>query len=316
VVAHPRFDPDEVAQARETLKGRLSNAGDDFRGSSYRALLAQLYADTPYGRPVNGSEQSLDRLTPEDVRKFWQRTYSQKRMVVAVVGDIDVQRMIGEAQKAFQDVPSQAPGPAGPPPVAQVGRPRLELLQRPGPTAQLMVGYLAPAATRATYPVYALLDAIIGGGRRARLFTNIREKHSLGYELGSMYQPLLYQSHLVGYVVTPPFRRNPKTEQPENVLEEVKGYLLEQYRQLAQTGPTDQELARAKAYVIGHYALRQERTRDQAKWLAWNVAMDLGPDFDQYFATRVPALTKEEVQAAAKRSLTTYGLVMTVPNGS
>ena len=56
-----------------------------------------------------------------------------------------------------------------------------------------------------------------------------------------MYQPLLYQSHLVGYVVTPPFRRNPRNEQPENVLEEVKGYLLDQYRQLARSNTSRAE---------------------------------------------------------------------------
>jgi zinc protease len=158
-----------------------------------------------------------------------------------------------------------------------------------------------------------VLDAIIGGGKRGRLFSNIREKHSLGYQLGSFYQPLLQQSHLVGYVITPPFRRNPRTEQNESVIDLVKTHLLAQYQDLATTGPTDQELARARNYVIGRYALRQERTRDQAKWLAWNSAMGLGADFDDYFNRRVATVTKEQIQAAAKSLAGQQALVITLP---
>jgi zinc protease len=177
-----------------------------------------------------------------------------------------------------------------------------------------MVGYRTPGVTRENYPVYAVLDAIIGGGKRGRLFSNIREKHSLGYQLGSFYQPLQQQSHLVGYVVTPPYRRNPRTEMPESVIDLVKTHLLAQYQELGATGPTDPELVRARNYVIGRYALRQERTRDQAKWLAWNVAMGLGADFDDYFSRRVGTVTKEQVQQAAKALTGQEALVITLPD--
>ncbi len=313
VVSHPRFSAEDVKAAREILKRRSEAAQDDFTGASYQSLTAMLYPGNPYGRSVTGYAESLDRLTEKEVRQFWEATYSQNRMWVAVVGDVDARRALDVAQKAFQDVPFR-PGAMTPQPETRMmARDRLELLRRPGPAAQLMAGFLAPPATRQTYPLYALMDAIVGGGKRARLFQNIREKQNLGYELGSFYQPLLFQSHMVGYVITPQFRRNPRTEQQEDVIDLVRGSLLDQYRQLAAAGPTDAELARARAYVVGRYALRQERTRDQAKWLAWNVAMGLGRDFDQEFPALVQAVTKEQIQEAAKRSLGRHALVVTVP---
>jgi zinc protease len=313
VVAHPSFDDAAVDEARATLKRRATALQDDFTASSYQNLVGQMYGSGPYGRPINGYEQTLDRLKAADVQRFWKRCYVQNRMVVAVVGDVDSTRALTLAQNAFSDVPFEPGATTRPPDVAALARSKVDFMQRGGPAAQVMIGFLAPAATRATYPLDSLVDAIVGGGKRARLFTSIREKEHLGYELGSFYQPLLYQSHIVGYVVTQQYRRNPKKEQPESVIDLVKAQLLEQYRQLAATGPTDAELARAKAYVLGRHALRQERSRDQAKWLAWNTAMGLGQDFDQYFATRVGTVTKEEVQAAAKRSLNNYALVVTVP---
>jgi zinc protease len=313
LVAHPKFDADDVAISKELLKRRAAALQDDYTGASYQSLMAQLYPRSPYGRAMNGYPRTLERLTAADVRRFWQTCYVQNRMVVAVVGDVDATAGLNAAQKAFQDVPFAPGNQTQPPPRDVLARPRLEVIQRPGPAAQVMAGFLAPGVTRDGYPVYAVLDAVIGGGKRGRLFSNIREKQSLGYEMGSFYQPLLYQSHLVGYVITPPMRRNPKTDQPEGIIDLVKDQLLEQYRQVALSGPTDAELARARNYVLGRYALRQERTREQAKWLAWNVQMGLGPDFDQHFAQRVPLVTRENVQAAAKRIVDQYALVVTVP---
>lgn len=313
VVAHPRFAPEDLAGTIETLRRRTAALQDNFTGATYETLVGQLYPSSPYGRPVNGYSQSLAKLGIDDIKQFWKKNYVQNRMVVGIVGDVDSGRALDLAQKAFKSIPFDLQDQQERPTIQTLGSPKVEVIQRAAPMAQLMVGYLAPGATRANYPVHALIDGIVGGGKRARLFSNIRQKHSLGYELGSFYQPLRHQSHLVGYVVTPPARRNPRTEQQEGLIDLVKGHLLEQYRQLSAAGPTDAELARAKAYVIGRYALRQERTRDQAKWLAWNEGMGLGKDFDQYFTTRIQSLTKEEVQAAAKRALGTYALVVTLP---
>ncbi|MFN3650250.1 MAG: M16 family metallopeptidase [Armatimonadota bacterium] len=316
VVCKPRFAPEDVEAAKELLIRRGAGVRDDFTGGSYEALVRQIYPTSPYGRSMNGSERTLAPLTADDCRRFWDTCYVQNRIYVAVVGDLDSNRAMSLAQKEFATAPfnPQAQTPA--PRIDRLTRPRVELLQRTGPAAQVMVGFLAPGATGENYAVHALLDALLGGGKRGRLFANIREKHGIGYTLGSFYQPLLFQSHLVGYVVTPTAVLNERPGEPPSsmpVVDRVKGYLLEEYRRLLTEAPTEQELARAKAYVIGRYALRLERTRDQAKWLAWNAAMRLGHDFDDFFPQSVAAVTREQIQAAARTALNNYGLVVTIP---
>ncbi len=317
VVARPRFSEADIAAARESIKQRVERAQDDLASAAYQALTAELYPRSPYGRPLTGFTQTLDRLTAADVRAYWKRCYVQNRMAVAIVGDIQPSAALSAAQKAFADLPFSPGSVTEKPSVAGLARSRVQVLQRQGPAAQLMIGFLTPGATRANYPVYAVLDAILGGGKRARLFANIREKHSLGYDLGSFYTPLVFQSHHVGFLITPPtrvvIRGNPPQPVEEPVLEPAQKLLIEQYRQLASTGPTDAELTRARAYVIGRYALRSERSRDQAYELAWNVAMGLGADFDRYLMSRVANVTRDEVLAAAKASLTNYALVIMVP---
>ncbi|HEU4751589.1 MAG TPA: pitrilysin family protein, partial [Armatimonadota bacterium] len=226
VLAHPRLAPEDINDAREAVKRRIHSFRDDFTGASYQTLTALLYPQTPYGRSLNGFAETLDRLTAADVQAFWKKNYVQNRMTIAVVGDIDSTQALTVAQKAFQEIPRGAP------PVDmglftdRLPRPRVEFIEREGPAAQVMIGFLAPGATPENYPVYALLDAVVGGGKRARMFSNIREKHSLGYEMGSFYQPLHHQSHLVAYVVTPAFVRDPQKEQARGLIEPVKELIL------------------------------------------------------------------------------------------
>ena len=100
---------------------------------------------------------------------------------------------------------------------------------------------------------------------------------------------------------------------PELALDEARRQIVEQFRTLAETGPTDAELQRAKNYVIGSFARRHERNSDQAHWLVWMEAMGLGYSFDRDLPGKIAAVTKEQIREASKDCLDHYALVVTVP---
>ncbi|MBI3910513.1 MAG: insulinase family protein [Armatimonadetes bacterium] len=313
VIAHPALEAQQVEEARQTLRRRQLALRDDFNASSYQSLLRLLYGRAPYGQAPNGYPASLARLGQQEVRQFWQKHYHQNRITVAIVGDVDPVAAMNTAQKEFADVPFQAPEAGHARYPVRLDRPRVELLERPGSAAQVMVGFLLPPVTAARYPAFLVLESALGGGKRSRLFVNIREKQGLGYDLGVNYVPLLGQSHLAGYIVTAPFRINPRTGEPEGILETVKALLVQQFRQVAQDGLADAELARAKAFTIGRHIVQLERTREHAYWLALNEALGLGLATEREFTARIQAITKEQLQAAAKEMLNHYALVVTVP---
>ena len=97
------------------------------------------------------------------------------------------------------------------------------------------------------------------------------------------------------------------------MLEQPKHLLAQQLEELATAGPTDAEVARARAFAIGEHALRHERNRDQAKWISWSEAAGLGVSMDQDFPSHVAAVTKEQVHEAAKQLFKNYALVITLP---
>lgn len=309
VVGRPAFEEAQVEHARDALRQRITATADDFATGPYQALVAELYNKSGYGRPLLGTDTGLGHLTPKLVRAFWRACYVQNRMTVAIVGDIDSTAAIQVAEKAFAEVPSGASAAPRSPRPEILDRPRVELVQKPGPGGQVMVGFLAPPVTPENYPVYTVLEALLGGGKRSRLSTAFRDKNRMGYALGSTYQPLLGQSHLMAYLlfpVAPPEAGSPMFDQS-------KQQMLEQFRALTEAAPTDAELARARAFAIGQHALKHERNRDQAKLLSWSEAAGLGVEMDQEYAARASAVTKEQIQAAAKEVFRNYALVICLP---
>jgi predicted Zn-dependent peptidase len=313
VLGSASLEPEAIDAAKAVLKRRRAALEDDLTTSSYQEMLLQLYPNAPYGRPLLGYGPSLDQITRKQLEAFYQEHYVQNNMVVSVVGNIDPKAAVEQTRKAFERIPFRpVPAPAPAVTVAR-GRTRVTMRRRPAPAAQIMFGALAPATTNSTQPVWMVLDAVIGGGKRGRLFANIREKFGIGYVLASFYQPLLDRGHLVAYIVTAPYRQNPQTMAPELALDEVRDRLVDQFRSLSEHGPTDAELQRAKSYVIGNFARRHERNRDQAHWLVWMEAMGMGYEFDRDLPTKIAGVTKEQVQQASKDCLDSYALVVTVP---
>jgi zinc protease len=313
VLGSASLEPAAIDAARTALKQRIAELDDDLTASSYQELLLQLYPAAPYGRPVNGYPASLDRIGRQQLDTFYHDHYVQNNIVIAVVGNIDANAAVEQTRKAFDRLEFRSQPPIPPIPETFLGRPRVSMRQRPAPAAQVMLGALAPPTSAASYPTWMVLDAIIGGGKRARLFTNLREKHGIGYVLGSFFQPLLDRSHLVAYVVTAPYRADPRTQAPELALDVVRTQMLEQFQSLADQGPTAAELQRAKSYVIGNFARKHERNRDQAHWLVWMEAVGLGFGFDRDLPGKIAAITKEQVQQASKDCLKNHALVVTVP---
>jgi zinc protease len=298
---------------------------DDLTASSYQELLLQLYPAAPYGRPLLGYDATLDRIDRKQLQSFYRDHYVQNKMVIAVVGNIDPQTAVEQTRKAFEKIPFR-PGVQAfrrsgggeadlnaRTPERLNARPRIAMRRRPAPAAQGMFGAIAPPTSEASHATWMVLDAIIGGGKRARLFANVREKFGIGYVMGSFYQPLLDRSHLAAYMVTAPYRPNPQTRVPELALDTVRSRVLEQFQELADEGPSDAELQRARNYVIGSFARRHERNREQAHWLVWMEAVGLGYGFDRDLPGKIAAVTKEQVQQASKECVKNHALVVTVP---
>jgi zinc protease len=164
-----------------------------------------------------------------------------------------------------------------------------------------MLGFPAPGVENPDYPAMCLANVLLGGNKSSLLFRKLREERGLGYQVGSLYPALRGESHLAAYVGLDSTRATPEA------LEAVQAAITEQVNVLRSGDFTDQDLERAKRFLVGKHALKHERTRDRAFYLGWHEAIGLGYQYDFQYADKIKAVTKGDVVHTCSRFFDSTG---------
>ena len=299
------FDAATVEDARLQILSELDNRDADLFQTAYGNLEKTLYAGTSYARPEGGTAATIRRLTRADLLRYYARYYVPQNIVFVVVGNVTpqaAQQEIGDALDDFPRAGRAAPGFSDPLPPLARDLPPIRVYQPDLDQEIVMVGYRAAPTSGPDYPALLVANALLGGMKSGRLFTQLREKQGLAYDLGSVYNPRLAAGDLAGYVYGAPTRTDPITKKEAPTVGPIKDGLLAQFAGLQTTPPTAADLSRAQHFLIGSYALRHERIEDRA--LLLGTAELSGPDgyrLDTDYARYVNAVTAADVQRVAAK---------------
>lgn len=306
------FEHKWVEQVRAELLRKLKTGSDDVFERAYTNLRELLYEDNGYRRPPPGFERTIRNATAEDLRKFYSTYYVPNNVVISVVGDVTVEQALDRAQKAFAGVPSaKLPKDRGMPD-EELERSKFRASEADLSAAYLMLGWLAPALGSRDYAAVAVATNALGGGKGSIMFRELRQKRGMGYDLGARYPRSRYQSHVLAYIITDPFKSSPGAS-VSMVLEEVKAALIEQVENLKRNPLSPEDLERAKGYTIGSYSLEHQRMLDRCFYLAWLEIIGVGIEFDRTFADQVSRVTAEDVQRVCRTYFTNYAAVLLLP---
>jgi len=312
LVTEPRIKPSALKDAKDAAARELQ-ARDAFE-LARDSFLACQFPGTRWALPVAGSENTLSAIREEHLMKLFHSRYVAGNMVLCVVGDVTAEQVANVADDAFRKVSaSRAPGRQLPP-LPQPGQ-GPDVIERDVPIGAVMVGCRAPGLMDAAYPAIAVANAILGGGKASRIFTELRDRLGIGYEVGTYLAPLAGAGYLLGYTITEASQdvgggiRMP-------VLEMARKGLSEQFQALADGGISDAEVTRAKRYLVGSYALRHQRASDQAFLLGWWEVCGGGYQGDETFPSRVERVTKEDVVRLAKQFLSHLTVSVVLPERS
>jgi predicted Zn-dependent peptidase len=226
---------------------------DDEPSDAVHDLFAEtLFGDTPLGRSVLGTVESIERLTRDDVDGWYRSQYAVPSIVVTAAGRVDHQQVIDLVTAAFG---GRLTGNVRPAPLrtgdrapARPARP-VGLISRRTEQTHLLLG--APAMGRLDDRRYAaaVLDASVGGGMSSRLFQEIREKRGLVYTVGSSL------THYAGAGSFSVYAGCSKKRVPE-VLRLIRAEL----GTVAADGLTAAEVARSRGQLKGGLVLGLEDT--------------------------------------------------------
>jgi zinc protease len=151
------------------------------------------------------------------------------------------------------------------------------------------------------FPAYIMTSILGGGGFGSRLTDEIREKRGLTYGVGAGLVPLDRAGLFMGSLGT----RNEKAGEALALVRDV-------LKRMADEGPTAQELAEAKTFLTGSYALRFDSNAKIAGQLLGIQQENLGIDYINRRNAMVEAVTLEQVKAQAKRLIDADRLIVTV----
>ena len=183
----------DVDAERGVILEEIAMNDDDPSDTVHEAFVSQLFGDTPVGRPILGTVDSINAITQAQIAEHYQARYTPDNLVVAAAGNLDHDALAAHVQRAFGPVLAAARQPAAPRlagpgtgvPEAVVGGSGIRLVSRPLEQANLVLG--CPGLRRTDDRRFALgvLNAALGGGMSSRLFQEVREKRGLAYSVYS-----------------------------------------------------------------------------------------------------------------------------------
>lgn len=307
------FESKWVEQTRTDLLNRQKYGTRDMSEQAYDGLRALIYDDSGYRRPMMGLERTISLATPQDLERFHAAYYVPNNMIISIVGDVTAEQALDRVKMAFAGTrPGKLPVDRGIPD-EKMERSKFVASEVDLPLAYMMIGWLAPGVGSPDYPAVAVAANALGGGKGSLMFQELRQKRGMGYDMGTRYPRFRYQSHVIAYIATDPFKFSFPSMTPTVVLEDVKSALMEQVDILKSRPLSTDDLERAKGYTIGTYALQHQRLLDRAFNQGWLEAIGVGYEFDGKFEQAVGKLTAEDVQRAAQKYFTNYGAVVLLP---
>jgi predicted Zn-dependent peptidase len=184
VVLNATVTAADVDVERTVVLEEIAMRDDDPSDLVHDEFSLALFGDTPLGRPILGSEESINSLTRTQIHGYYSRRYRAEQMVVAVAGNIDHSEVVALVRRAFADrVPHTAEPPALRPDRRQIARPARRVNVVPDDTEQanIVLGTLGVSRFDDRRFTLGVLSTAIGGGMSSRLFQQIREQRGLAY---------------------------------------------------------------------------------------------------------------------------------------
>ena len=291
-VTAPRFDQAPIDRIRSQIVADIISTRNDPDTIAGNKWAEALYGSHPYARRDEGTKESLATVTADDLRAAHRAMFARGGLHVAVVGAIDAETLKRKLDAVFGGLPERQKLTPVPDVAPKLGKELQVNYDRPQTSLQLAF----PGVPRAAPDFYAaaVMNEILGGGTfTSRLFEEVREKRGLAYSVDS---GLMNRRHTSALLISTATRSDRAAETLQVIRDVVK--------RMAEQGPTEAELAAAKEYLVGAYAINNLNSSGSiAATLVELQLDDLGRDYIERRSAYINGVTLDEVKAVARKLL-------------
>lgn len=290
-LTEPRFDAEAMERVRAGIVSGLRSAQTDPGEIAARAWRDALFDADPYARPVEGTLETVPKLSAEDLEAMRRIALNRHDAAIGVVGDITAEELGPLLDRLLGDLPAEPLPELAPAEMA--GTRELEVIELDVPQSVARLVHEGPAREDPGFiPAYVMNHILGGGGFSSRLTEEVREKRGLTYSVFSFLAPF-DRAPMIGAGVSSDNAR----------IAEALSVIREEWARMREAGATAEELENAKRYLTGAYPLRFDSNAAIAGQLAGLMSEGFSPDYIEERNGLIEAVTLEDVQRAAERFL-------------
>ena len=292
ILQHAVFDQAECEKERAVILSEIQMNQDDPQRRLHQLFWSRHFLEHPYRHPILGHRTLLEGLTVKALAASYASQYQPQHTTIACVGDLGAAAVPELMTELFGSWPRGTTDPLQrvipvEPPSASAKRIAIEL---PVQTAYVMFGF---SSVRLSDPdLYSLdvLASVIGRGRSSRLYETVVHRRQLAHTIAAWNYTPYDPGVLWIQFQTDPDKVEAATEAILTVLEDVKRH-----------GVSDAELRKAKKAVTAEYLFNLQTVEAKAGDLASSFASTGDPLFSRHYVAGIDQVTREQVQAAARR---------------
>jgi predicted Zn-dependent peptidase len=291
IVTNSRLDPVDVEKERMVILDELRMYQDQPQDLVQNLFEELIWPGHPLGRDIAGTEDSVSRITRDDILEYADTHYRLPNLVVGAAGALDVEQTRELVTRGL-GLRADADGQVSDPSPGALDGPRVVIRRRNTEQAHICLGARAFSYFDPDRYGLDLLNTVLGEGMSSRLFLNIRERLGLAYDVHSFTQKHRDTGYLGIYIGV----------EPKKAVDAVNA-VMEELRRIGETEVDEEELARAKEFTKGRLRLELETTNGVAFWLTYQELLLGGiKSLDEELAL-VDAVRADDIKRAADRVL-------------
>jgi zinc protease len=301
VLTQPTFPEEEIKREVEKALAAIQSAEDQPDEVAEKEFQKTLFPNSPYGHPVEGTKESLPRMTRESVVRFYRTHYHPNNAILTVVGDISAEEVKTKllpilAKWPMAEIPKISFNPSF------VREEKTMKIDRGITQANIILGQIGVSRDNPDYYALTVMNYILGGGGfTSRLVEEIRTKRGLAYSVASFFDPGKYPGSFQIVLQTKNSSAREAIALSFQEMERIRKGLI-----------SEKELEGAKKYLIGSFPMRLNTQGKLVSFLTQMEYFGLGLDYPEKYPSLIRSITREEVLRVAKKYLHPKNIILVV----
>ena len=300
VLLNPVFPAEELERKKKETLASIIADKDEPNSIATKAFYKAVFPGHPYGVPAEGEEETVPRITREDIISFYQKYYKPNNTIIAVVGDVGLQEAVDIIEKYFK---SWEKGELQFPdihPAEKVKKREPILIDKNITQANIMLGHTGISRDNPDFYAVHLMNYIFGGGGfSSRLTKEIRDNKGLAYSVYSRFDINRYPGAFSVEIQT-------KNETARVAIDGI----VSELKKIREEQVSDKELKEAKAYITGSFPLKLDTNAKIGSYLVFLEYYNLGLDYLDKYPRYVEAVTKDDILRVARKYLDSENFVL------